>query len=257
MLKKLHAIVLGLFDSGETSLVARVLSAEEGLISVMAKGARASKSRVGAVLQPLALLEIEVSHGGSGMATLRTASALHAHGEFAREPRRLAAGCVAAEAASLFAAEGVRAVELVASLAESLHALAQAPAASLDAALADALRGAAAQAGVLPRIDAELLERRGAPKPALFWLDTRDGALHARGPQPREAPEWPLAIAAGAREVPVPPSFLRAVYQHGGEPPPAPPPVEARAAVEAWIRFLEAQAGAPLRSVPTWRALRG
>jgi len=52
-----NAVVLRSLDYGETSRIATLYTEERGRISVMAKGARASKSRFGSTLDPLSYIQ--------------------------------------------------------------------------------------------------------------------------------------------------------------------------------------------------------
>lgn len=56
-----RALVLRIWPSGETSLVASVLSQEHGLIRLMAKGARQERSRLRPLVQPGRLADMEYS----------------------------------------------------------------------------------------------------------------------------------------------------------------------------------------------------
>jgi DNA repair protein RecO (recombination protein O) len=56
-----RALVLRIWPSGETSLVASVLVAEHGMVRLLAKGARQSRSRLRGLVQPGRLADLEFS----------------------------------------------------------------------------------------------------------------------------------------------------------------------------------------------------
>lgn len=252
MLRHLTALVLSVSPSGETSAIIRTLTAEQGLLSLMAKGFFAPKSRLGAIIQPLALIEATCwQREGASMATLRGASALHAHPEFAADPYRFAAGGLIADAAARFAAETVPAPELAACATEALDAMAVVPRESLDGELFRWLVRTLRVAGIAPRIDDALLEPRpGQPKLEVFWLDVISGVVHARGNQPSE-PSWPMAVPPGQLQLPLPRVAVRVL--HGGDP--SGDSVAFRQGVESLASFVEVHTGTSLRSAAVWRSL--
>ncbi len=58
MIVRTDAVVLRAFDYSETSTIATLLTRRDGVISVLARGARRPKSRFGATLQPMAYVQI-------------------------------------------------------------------------------------------------------------------------------------------------------------------------------------------------------
>ncbi len=219
MIARLNAIVLGVYDSGESSEVAHVLSAEHGPLSIMAKGARRAKSQVAAALQPLALTELTVHmHEDADIATLRDAATLHAHPEFAEQPARLACGAVIAEVAAACCMAHQSAREMVELVVRGLDDLASAAPASIDARTALWLLRILAASGHSPAIDPAVLAHRSDPKPRVFWLEISRGRVTLDGSQPLHAPAWPL-MAAREDYFPLPPEAVRLLHScaAGGE----------------------------------------
>lgn len=68
------ALVLRRVDYGEADRVVTLLTDEHGKISVLARGARRSKQRFGAALEPFGLVRAQISIGQGSLATLREAT---------------------------------------------------------------------------------------------------------------------------------------------------------------------------------------
>lgn len=69
------ALVLRRVDYGEADRIVTLLTESNGKLTVLARGARRSKQRFGAALEPFGLLEASISVG-RGLATLREATPL-------------------------------------------------------------------------------------------------------------------------------------------------------------------------------------
>ncbi len=75
MIVRTEAVVLRTLRYGETSLIVTLFTRQQGKVSVLARGARAAKSRFGAALQPLSLIQVLYSTRTTRtLQTLREAS---------------------------------------------------------------------------------------------------------------------------------------------------------------------------------------
>lgn len=259
MITRLHAVVLGVYDTGESSEVAHVLSAEHGPISVMAKGARRRHSNVAAALQPLALAELTVHmHEDSDIATLREACSVHAHSEFSTNPSRLAAGSVLAEVASAGCIAHQPAREMVELLVRSLDDLAVSPDEALDARMALWLLRILSVSGHSPAISEDVLARRGAPRPSVFWLELGRGRVTLDGSQPTTPPSWPL-LPAREDHYPLPPEAVRLIHESRGGGGDASAgrldPARARQLVTGLILHAEHHLDRRLRAARFWKSV--
>lgn len=72
------ALVLRRVDYGEADRIVTLLTESHGKIAVLARGARRSKQRFGASLEPFGVLEAGLSLGRGSLATLKEASPLRA-----------------------------------------------------------------------------------------------------------------------------------------------------------------------------------
>jgi DNA repair protein RecO (recombination protein O) len=70
------AIVLGRVDYGEADRIVTLFTAEQGRLAALARGARGSRRRFGAALEPFGVLEAAFTFGRGSVATLREASCL-------------------------------------------------------------------------------------------------------------------------------------------------------------------------------------
>lgn len=90
MIVRTDAVVLRAFDYSETSRIALVLTRMHGVISVLAKGARRTKSQFGSTLQPLAHVQVVYYHKpGRGLQTLKEASHVTRFASLQRDLARL------------------------------------------------------------------------------------------------------------------------------------------------------------------------
>lgn len=252
------ALVLKSYETGNTSEVVHVLSAEHGRLSVFARGLRRPKSRFGALFQPLSLLELTVSMQDHGeTANLRDAGLLADHGAIVGDFERFSLALLLAEAASVSCHAAQPAPEIFAALLQALAELD--PASGRTAPLA-AVRGLAHlldAAGYQPQIDPELLRPWTGPKPRLFWIDVTTALVHGEGVQPTDPPGWPLRVPADARHFPIPPTAVRFLYEleRGGEA--TLPEPQALQLIEGLVRLCEYSHETQLRAAAFWREVSG
>jgi DNA repair protein RecO len=171
------ALVLRRWPFSETSLTLRVLTPEEGTISLLAKGVNRVGSGSFAVLDTWALVEIE--YGGrpeAELLTLYSARLLDRNAGLERDPERLAAAGVLAEIAEDAAPVGQRAPEVFAWLRDALAALAAQPVAQDPATvLVPALLRGLHWFGLAPMLDAPA----PAPGDRCWFSPEAGGVVHA------------------------------------------------------------------------------
>src|SRR5436190_9037965 len=95
---KTHAIVLRSMRFSEADRILHLYTAERGRIGAIAKGARKTKSRFGARLEPLSHVELMLHEGGGELQTVTGAELVRSHRAAREEPYRLGVGLIAAEA---------------------------------------------------------------------------------------------------------------------------------------------------------------
>jgi hypothetical protein len=255
---KLHAIVLKSYETGNSSEVVHVLSAEQGRLSVYARGLRSRRNRHAAILQPLALVELTLMlKEGAEMGTLRDAAPLGDQSAITSDLERFSLGLLLAEAASSSCGVAQPAPELFSALLRALHELDPRSGLSAPVAACRGMLAVLAVAGYEPQVDDALLQAwpDDKPKPLCFWLDAEAATIHARGAQPREAPVWPTAMSGSVKLVPLPPRAVRFVYEVGrGNMAPL-SAEEAHQLLEGLIRLCEFHHEGPLRSAGFWREL--
>jgi len=265
MIERLHAIVLAQYDTGDTSEIVHVLSAEQGPLSIVAKGSRNPKSRVRALLQPLALLELSVARReDADIATLREASVVRAHSEMATNLQRLAHACLIAETAALCSTPHHAAHAQVELVTRATDDLAECEPALLGARTAQWLLLVLEESGHAPQLAEELLAPWAGPtRPLMFWLDVERGRVHAEHAQPVQPPEWPLTPAR-VGHYPLPPEGVRAIYDamRNPVPPPLDPPEGLRGTlanqlIEALLNHLQHYLSRGVRSAKFWRSMLG
>ncbi len=84
-----HAIILRRIDYAERDRILTVLSAENGKISLLAKGVRSAKSRLAGGIELLSVAEVSFVEGKSSLMTL-TSARLHSHfGNLVSDVRRM------------------------------------------------------------------------------------------------------------------------------------------------------------------------
>src|SRR5215212_10691071 len=95
---KTEAIVLRSLRFSEADRILHLYSAGRGRIGAIAKGARKTKSRFGARLEPLSHVELMLHEGGGELQTVTGAELVRSHRGAREEPYRLGVGLIAAEA---------------------------------------------------------------------------------------------------------------------------------------------------------------
>ncbi len=258
------ALVLQGYETGETSEVLRTFSGEFGRLSVMAKGLHGARGRFAGLLQPLVEAELTVSlREGAAMATLREASMLNAHEALRGDLDRLALASMMADVGVSCCEEGQEAPEMFAELRAGLAQLETAEEGGLETAGAHRLIRLLALAGYEPDLGEDVARPwpRGVAKPTVFWLDVERGVVHLAGVQPPQAPEWPMRLPPGAKQVPIPPGAVRALHQNRqstGEEVKALARLkrgEAIQLIEGLARLAEYHLGHELRSARFWRGI--
>lgn len=264
MLHKVRAIVLQRYETGDTSGVVRAFCAERGRLSLMAKGLRAPKSRLAGVLQPLATAELTFHlHDGAEMGTLRDAAAIDERAALHDDLERLALGSLLAEVAAESCEHAQESAEMFDALERGLDALLPTASRPAPTTAMHFLLRIVGIAGYEPSIDETLLAPWPADraKPAMFWLNVEEGRVHADFPQPSGEPRWPMLVADNAREIPLPPECVRAVYVNAQTPTnrldqlPAVPSDAANQLVDGLVRLAQWHMGHAVRSARFWRSI--
>src|SRR5690349_8780772 len=134
-----EAVVLHVFDYLETSRILRIATRDAGVQSVLARGARRSKSRYGSALDLFASGTAEIYvKPGRDLHTLASFDVSHSRGRLAGDLERFMAASAIAEMAMRFGT-GEGHTELYDALVATLDSIADnAAGASIDAALAGA-----------------------------------------------------------------------------------------------------------------------
>lgn len=108
----MHAIVVGHADLGESDRIIRLLTAESGRISAVARGARRSKKRFAGALDPGTRLDVTIRAGRGALPTLVSADIRHAPNRARADFSRIAAMLYACEVCGALAPEGDDAARL-------------------------------------------------------------------------------------------------------------------------------------------------
>jgi DNA repair protein RecO (recombination protein O) len=93
-----EAIVLWSMRFSEADRILHLYTRERGRIGAIAKGVRKTKSRFGARLEPLSLVELVLHEGSGELQTVTGVSLLASHHATRESPYRLRAGSIGAEA---------------------------------------------------------------------------------------------------------------------------------------------------------------
>lgn len=124
MIIRVEAVVLRAFRYGETSLIVTLFTRDRGKVSVLAKGARGRKSRFGAVLQPLSVVQVVYSYRTTRtLQTLREASYEIRFRELGEDLDRITAGLRMVELVQALLQEEEPHRQVFHLLVESLQAL--------------------------------------------------------------------------------------------------------------------------------------
>jgi DNA repair protein RecO (recombination protein O) len=95
---KTEAIVLRSLRFSEADRILHLYTAERGRVGAIAKGARKTKSRFGARLEPLSHVELLLHEGSGELHTVTGVELLRSHRAARENPYRLAIGLIGAEA---------------------------------------------------------------------------------------------------------------------------------------------------------------
>jgi DNA repair protein RecO (recombination protein O) len=95
---KTEAVVLRSFRFAEADRVLHLYTSERGRVGAIAKGARKTKSRFGARLEPFSHVEVMLHQGSGELHTVTGISLLEAHRATREDAYRLSVGLVGAEA---------------------------------------------------------------------------------------------------------------------------------------------------------------
>ena len=107
MIVRTDAVVLRSFDYGETSQIVTLLTRQNGVIGVMAKGARRPSSRFGSTLQPTSYIQaVYYYRAGRGLQTLTETTHLARFSRLRSDLERITLGLRAIEVARLALDEG-------------------------------------------------------------------------------------------------------------------------------------------------------
>ena len=123
------AIVLRSIDYGETSRIVTLFTQERGKMGAMAKGARASRSRFGSTLEPLAHINVVLyCKPGRELQLVSEASHVYTHDVLRKSLERIEIGLRMLELTSSLLQNDEAHPEVFSLLASSLSALEMAPA---------------------------------------------------------------------------------------------------------------------------------
>jgi DNA repair protein RecO (recombination protein O) len=95
---KTEAIVLRSLRFGEADRILHLYTRERGRVGAIAKGIRKTKSRVGARLEPLSHVQIQLHEGSGELQTVTGVDLVRAHRGTREQPYRLGVGLIASEA---------------------------------------------------------------------------------------------------------------------------------------------------------------
>jgi DNA repair protein RecO (recombination protein O) len=95
---KTEAVVLRSLRFGEADRILHLYTRERGRVGAIAKGIRKTKSRVGARLEPLSHVQLQLHEGSGELQTVTGVDLVHAHSAVREQPYRLGVGLIGAEA---------------------------------------------------------------------------------------------------------------------------------------------------------------
>jgi DNA repair protein RecO (recombination protein O) len=95
---KTEAIVLRSLRFGEADRILHLYTRRRGRIGAIAKGIRKTKSRVGARLEPLSHVDLQLHEGSGELQTVTGVDLVSAHRAVREQPYRLGVGLIGAEA---------------------------------------------------------------------------------------------------------------------------------------------------------------
>jgi DNA repair protein RecO (recombination protein O) len=95
-----EGVVLRSLRYGEADRILHVFTKERGRLGVIAKGARRTRSRFGALLEQFSHVDLLLHHGRGELATVTSADLVRSHHGLAASPYRIAVGSIGVEAMS-------------------------------------------------------------------------------------------------------------------------------------------------------------
>ncbi len=96
--QRVEAVVLRSLRYGEADRILHAFTKELGRVGAIAKGARKTRSRFGARLEPFSHVELQLHVGRGELATVTGADLVRSHQGLAADPYRLAVGSIGLEA---------------------------------------------------------------------------------------------------------------------------------------------------------------
>src|SRR5215470_18067550 len=93
-----ETVVLRSLRFSEADRILHLYTLERGRVGAIAKGARKTKSRFGARLEPLSHVELMLHEGSGELQTVTGVDLIASHHETREQPYRLRAGLIGAEA---------------------------------------------------------------------------------------------------------------------------------------------------------------
>src|SRR5689334_3481139 len=126
---KTEAVVLRSFRLGEADRVLHLYTLARGRVGAVAKGARKTKSRFGARLEPLSHVELVLHEGGGELQTVTGVDLVRSHRAAREDPYRLSVGLIGLEAMLRLFSEQERNERAFEALTRFLDVLDEAPAA--------------------------------------------------------------------------------------------------------------------------------
>ena len=93
-----EAVVLRSLRFGEADRILHVLTRDRGRVGAIAKGARRTRSRFGARLEPFSHVDVHLHEGRGELATVTQVDLVRSHQALALDPYRLAIGSIGVEA---------------------------------------------------------------------------------------------------------------------------------------------------------------
>jgi DNA repair protein RecO (recombination protein O) len=135
--QRVEAVVLRSIRYGESDRILHLFTKERGRVGAIAKGARKTRSRFGARLEPFTHVEVQLHDGRGELATVTGADLLRSHQGLPLDPYRMGVGHIGLEAVIRLFVEHDVSLEAFHALVRFLDLLDEpvaerAPAASLD-----------------------------------------------------------------------------------------------------------------------------
>lgn len=125
---KTEAVVLRSFRFAEADRILHLYTREDGRVGAIAKGARKTKSRFGARLEPFSHVELVLHRGTGELSTVTGAALVDSHHRVRENPYRLSVGLIGLEAMLRLFTEQEANANAFTALTRFLTALGDAPA---------------------------------------------------------------------------------------------------------------------------------